>query len=91
MNFILKNFAEFFYGAFPAATLADAEKNLRKATELAPNVVAHKVELGITLRTAGKRDEARTLLTDAVQMPKTWVTDDHYKTLAKENLARFKK
>jgi len=91
LNFILKNFAEFFYGDFPPASLADAEKNLRKATELAPTVVAHKVELGITLRVAKKTDEARTMLEAALTMPKTWVTDDHFRALATANLARLKK
>jgi tetratricopeptide (TPR) repeat protein len=91
LNFLLKNFAEFFYGKFPPASLADAEKNLRKAVELAPTVVAHQVELGITLRTAGKRDEARTTLEGALKLPKSWVTDDHYKALATVNLSHLKK
>ncbi|MEI6082903.1 MAG: hypothetical protein WCS70_01230 [Verrucomicrobiota bacterium] len=91
LNFILKNFAEFFYGDFPPASLAEAEKNLRKATELVPTAVIHKVELGITLRIARKPTEAKTILEDALKMPKTWVTDDYYKALATENLARLKK
>ncbi|MCG3148142.1 MAG: hypothetical protein PCFJNLEI_01584 [Verrucomicrobiae bacterium] len=91
LNVVLRKFAEFLYGAFPPASLAEAEANLRKAGELAPGVVAHPVELGLTLRVAGKRAEAKNTLEAALQLPKTWVTDDHYRKLATDTLARLKK
>jgi tetratricopeptide (TPR) repeat protein len=90
LNWMLKEFAEFLYGKFAPASLDQALSNLRKATELAPNVVAHHVELGITLADARQWIEADKELERAMSMPKAWVTDDHYKALAKQTLERVK-
>jgi tetratricopeptide (TPR) repeat protein len=93
LNFVLKKFAEFFYGKFPDASLETALTNLRRAKELAPDVVAHRVELGITLASARKWPEAKTELYKALAVPKGWVTDDHYREMAakclKANQHRF--
>jgi len=86
LNWFLKKFAEVLYGSFPPASMDDALKNLRQATELAPKVVAHEVALGITFAAAGKWPEAKQTLAHALTMPKTWVTDDYYKSLASEKL-----
>jgi tetratricopeptide (TPR) repeat protein len=86
LNWMLKKFAELLYGKFPPASLDEALKDLRKASELAPNVVSHQVELGITLAAARKWTEAKSTLEHALAMPKTWVTDDYYKSLAKRKL-----
>lgn len=88
LNWVLKKFAELIYGTFPPASLDDAVANLRTATHLAPNVVAHHAELGLTLIAAGKRTEARTELGKALELPKGWVTDEHYIDLAKRNYRR---
>ena len=86
LNWMLKKFAEMFYGRFPPASLDEAVKDLRKASELAPTVVSHQVELGITLAAARKWPEAKSTLEHALAMPKVWVTDDYYKGLAKQKL-----
>jgi len=88
LNWFLRKFAEIFYGEFPPASIETAEKNLRKAVELAPNVVAHRVELGLTLLAAGKKPEAREQFDKALTMPKTWVTDEHYREIAKRTYRR---
>lgn len=90
LNWALKKFAEFLYGKFPAASMDDAVKNLRHATELAPNVVAHRVELGVTLADTRKWDEAAKELEKALALPKAWVTDDYYKDTARKTLERVK-
>jgi tetratricopeptide (TPR) repeat protein len=90
LNWVLKKFAELLYGRFPSASLEQATANLRKATELAPNVVAHHVELGITLADARQWNEADKELEHALAMPKAWATDDYYKALAKQTLERVK-
>jgi len=87
LNWFLKKFAEVLYGSFPSASMDDALKNLRQATELAPKVVAHEVALGITFAAAGKWPEAKQALDHSLTMQKTWVTDDYYKKLARETLA----
>ena len=86
LNWFLRKFAEALYGAFPPASMDDAIRHLRRAAELAPSIVPHQVELGITLIAAGKKDEARTILEHALTMPKTWVTDDVYKQKARAAL-----
>ena len=86
LNFLLKNFAELLYGNFPQASLEVAQSNLRRAVELAPTVISHRVELGLTLLAAGKRMEGHALLEEALLMTETWVTDDYYKTIARKNL-----
>ncbi len=86
LNWFLKKFAEALYGKFPPASMADALKHLRKAAELSPTSVAHQVELGITLKTAGQKAEAKRTLEHALTMPPTWVTDDVYKSKARETL-----
>jgi len=86
LNFFLKKFAELLYGSFPPASLAAAQANLRRAVELAPTVVSHRVELGLTLLAAGQRTEGRKQLAAALEMPETWVTDDYYKAIARRNL-----
>ena len=90
LNWVLKKFAELLYGRFPPASFEQATANLRKAAELAPNVVAHHVELGITLADARHWAEANKELEHALAMPKAWATDDHYKTLAKKKLEEVK-
>jgi tetratricopeptide (TPR) repeat protein len=90
LNFILRAFAEFFYGKFPPASLDEALKNLRRAAELAPEVVPHHVELGVTLASTRKWPEAKAELEKALAMPKGWVTDPYYISMAKETLKRIK-
>ena len=86
LNLLLKKFAELLYGNFPQASLEAAQSNFRRAVELAPTVVSHRVELGLTLLAAGKRMEGHALLEEALRMPETWVTDDYYKAIARKNL-----
>jgi tetratricopeptide (TPR) repeat protein len=77
LNFVLRKFAEMFYGRLPPASWAESEEHLRRAATLAPDNLAHRVELGITLHAAGKRAAATTTFQEALKMPNTWVTDDH--------------
>jgi Flp pilus assembly protein TadD len=89
LNWFLRKFAELLYGAFPSASMNDALKHLRRATELAPTVLPHRVELGLTLIAAGQTDAARQTLEKAVAMPETWVTDEIYRQKAKDALKRI--
>jgi hypothetical protein len=61
---------------------------LQQATQLAPDVVAHRVELGNTYVDLSQWKNAETEFAHALAMPKSWVTDDFYKNLAKEQLKR---
>jgi Flp pilus assembly protein TadD len=85
LNWALKQFAQFLYGKFPPASLEESEKNLRRATELAPTAIAHRVEYAITLNAAGKRKEAQEQFAKAFELPNSWVTDDYYLEIAKRH------
>ncbi|NQU10999.1 hypothetical protein HQ590_09430 [bacterium] len=87
LNFVLRKFAEFLYGRFPPASLDEAVGYLQRARAIAPGVVAHRVELGITLADRRQWAAAREELEQALAMPKAWVTDDHYRELARQRLA----
>jgi tetratricopeptide (TPR) repeat protein len=90
LNWFLRKFAEMLYGSFPSATLDDAIQDLEQAAQIAPNVVPHRVELGNTLASAHRWQEANDNLEKALAMPRAWVTDDYYWDLARETLKRVK-
>ena len=86
LNWLLKQFAELLYGDLPASSLDESLKNLRHAAELAPENVAHQVELAKTLVAVGSWGAARKTIDHAQMMRNTWVTDNYYKTEAAEML-----
>jgi tetratricopeptide (TPR) repeat protein len=88
LGWFLKSFAQILYGKFPPASLDTALADLRRASELQPEVVPHHVELGITLASAKRWAEAKAELEKGLALPTGWVTDDYYRALARENLAR---
>ncbi len=90
LNWVLRKFAEFLYGELPEASLDDAIRDLRRATEILPAAVAHRVELGVTLADARKWSEANDALEKALALPKSRVTDEYYWEIAKRNLKRVK-
>jgi tetratricopeptide (TPR) repeat protein len=86
LNWVLKKVAELLYGRFPPASLDEAIRLLRRAVNIAPNVVAHHVELGLTLAAAQQWPAAKTELDKALALPKAWVTDDYYREMAQKCL-----
>jgi tetratricopeptide (TPR) repeat protein len=90
LNWILRKFAELLYGKFPSASIDDAIHDLETATRIAPGVVPHRVELGITLASARRWQDAKGNLERALTMPKAWVTDEYYWNQARQALQRVK-
>jgi tetratricopeptide (TPR) repeat protein len=90
LGWLLRSFAQLLYGRLPPASLEAALADLSRASELAPDVIPHHVELGITLASAKRWAEARTELEKGLALPTAWVTDDYYRALARSNLARVK-
>jgi tetratricopeptide (TPR) repeat protein len=88
LSWFLKSFAQLLYGKFPPASLDSAISNLRRASELKPDVIPHHVELGITLASAKRWPEAKAELDKGLALPTTWVTDDYYRGLARASLAK---
>jgi predicted Zn-dependent protease len=78
------------YGGLPDASTAEAVRQLRRATELAPEKPAHRVELGLALLADGQRDAARSTLEAALAMPKCEKYDDESFARARAALAKLK-
>jgi tetratricopeptide (TPR) repeat protein len=83
---VLKFFARILYGKIPDASLDAALDHLRQAAALRPDVIPHRVELGITLAAGKRYREARGELEAALAMPTGWVTDDYYRAKARAAL-----
>jgi len=90
LNWVLRKFAELIYGKFPSASLDDAVHDLTRATQIAPQIVPHRVELGITFASGRRWQEANENLEKALAMPKAWVTDEYYWEKARQALPRVK-
>jgi tetratricopeptide (TPR) repeat protein len=91
LNWALRQIAQLLYGRFPPASLDNSIALLQRAVEIAPGNVAHHVELGTSYAAARRWAEADAALAKALSLPKTWVTDDHYKQKAKEVLQQVKR
>ncbi len=84
---LLKLFANTFFGSLPQASLDSALVHLRRAEALRPDVIPHRVELGITLAAAKRYPEAAAELQAALDLPPGWVTDGFYRAKARKALA----
>jgi tetratricopeptide (TPR) repeat protein len=84
-------FGTMLFGKLPQGSLDAALDHLRTATRLHPEVIPHRVELGITLAAAHRDRDAKTELERALAMPTSWVTDDVYRAKARTALARLRK
>jgi Regulator of microtubule dynamics protein 1-3 len=90
LGWLLRDFAELLYGKLPAASLAASIADLTRAVELRPEVITHRVELGISLATARRWSQAQEQFERALALPTGWVTDDHYRAIARRELARVR-
>lgn len=69
LNMVLRAVAKVVYGGIPDASYEDAVKYFQKAIELAPQRVAHHIELGRTYAAMGKADLAKTSLERGLARP----------------------
>lgn len=78
------------YGALPDASTAEAVRQLTRATELSPQLPAHRVELGFALLADGQRDAARQAFERALVMPQHEKYDEEARQRAREALAKLR-
>ena len=78
------------YGGLPDASTAEAVRQLRRATELAPEISSHRVELGFALLADGQRDAARQAFEQALAMPRREKYDEEAWARARAALAKLK-
>lgn len=69
LSWILKVFAETFFGEIPPGTNEDAVKMLSKAIELNPDVIGNHYELALTYLEMDEEDEAAKHLKKVVNLP----------------------
>lgn len=86
---LLRTFAKLIYGALPAASYADAVKNFQNAITLAPQRVAHRVEIGRTYAALGQKDQARKELNKGLTLPNREKDDPESKQRAREALEKI--
>lgn len=82
-------FVRLVYGGLPDASTDEAVRQLRRATELSPQLPAHRVELGFALLAAGQREPARLAFETALALPKREKYDDEARLRAREALKKL--
>jgi tetratricopeptide (TPR) repeat protein len=68
VGWVKKNLAALFLGSVPPGGYAESEAALRKAIELAPQVMRHQYELAILYIDWGREEEAVEVLRRAAQL-----------------------
>jgi tetratricopeptide (TPR) repeat protein len=89
LNPVLRVLAKLIYGDVPAASYDDAVRNFKKAIELAPQCVAHHVELGRTYAAMGQAGLARAELNKGLALPSREKDDPDTKERAREALKKL--
>ncbi len=86
---ILRTLAGIFYGWAPRGTLAESERSLLKATDLAPQNVYANLELARTYVAMGRRKEAIDILERMASYPRAWHQDDTLQAEGRRLMARL--
>jgi tetratricopeptide (TPR) repeat protein len=86
MGAFTRTFVKVVYGGMPEASYEAAERLFRKAVELAPQRVSHRVELGRTIAALGRTEEARSELRRALALPNREKDDPESKERASKAL-----
>jgi tetratricopeptide (TPR) repeat protein len=84
-----KWFVRAIYGGLPAASAADGVRELRRAVELEPDELAHRLELGFAYLAAGEQDQARSEFSLGLAMPSRRKHDDAAKDRARSALEKL--
>jgi tetratricopeptide (TPR) repeat protein len=78
------------YSGLPDASTAEAVRQLKRATELSPQLPAHRVELGFALLADGQRAAAQQAFEQALAMPQREKYDEEAWQRAREALAKLR-
>jgi tetratricopeptide (TPR) repeat protein len=83
-------FGSILYGSIPKGTFAESEKYLKKAVDMKPEFINHRLELGMTYVSLKKYGLAAQEFQKAIDLPKTTSKDDVLKAQAQAELAKLK-
>ena len=75
LSWIERQFGTVFLGSIPEGGYEESEASYLKAIRLAPNVPRHRYELGILYFDWNRKDEAKTMFEEALQLPVTAAGD----------------
>lgn len=89
MGMLTRAVVKVVYGGMPDASLEEAVRMFRKATQLAPDRVSHHVELGRAYAALGRKAEARAELQKGLALPAREKDDPESKRRATEALAEL--
>lgn len=78
------------YGGLPDSSHAAAVRHLERAVALAPDILAHHVELGFSLQATGRDDAARAAWERALTLPAREIHDEAAKSRAHAALAKLR-
>lgn len=89
LNPVLRAVAQLIYGTIPSASYDTAVKNFKKAIEIAPQRVAHHIELGRTYAAMGQDDLARASINKGLALPSREKDDADTKARGRAALAKL--
>jgi len=84
-------FGSILFGSIPKGSFEESEKALKKATELKPDYINHRLELGRTYVSLKKYDLAAQEFQKCLDLNVASAKDEAYKDEAKQELAAAKK
>lgn len=87
LGFAARFVVRLIYGGLPAASTAEAVRQLRRAVELEPGELAHQLELGFALAADGQKENARAQFQKGLALPSREKHDDLAKARARSALA----
>jgi tetratricopeptide (TPR) repeat protein len=79
------------FGSIPKGSFEESETNLRKAVELKPEYINHRLELGRTLVEVKKYEDAAAEFQKCLDLPAATSKDPAYKAEAQKELAAIQK
>lgn len=79
-----RTLANTLLGGLPDGGFEEAERSLKKAIELAPNIIRHHFELGMVYMDMEKPDEAKKIFREAIKLPILLASDE-------QRIARMKR
>jgi tetratricopeptide (TPR) repeat protein len=87
ISWIERQLANLLLGGIPAGGFEEGEQALKKAIELAPNIIRHRYELGRLYLDWGKDDLAKKVFAETVDLPPTLASDERRIEFMKKKLS----
>lgn len=87
VSWIERQLANLFLGSMPDGSINESVTHLKKAIQVAPTVLRHRFELGLTYAAADREKEAAEAFRSALRCPDGWRIDPRRRARMKEWLS----